>query len=1227
MKSLRFKSLGLFSIVVLMLGMIGITAERAAAQQATAQVTGKVTDPSGAVVPSAEIALRNSNTGVSRNTKSNKDGDYLFTLVPIGTYELAVSQKGFQKYEQKGITLDINQNAKVDVALHVGSQAEVVEVNANASQVDTQSATLGKVETTERIEQLPLVERDTMQLGLLQAGVLVPEAEDGSGNPFSVAGQRSESMTFLIDGADNNDFLGNNLVVNPNPDAVSEFKILTNNYEAEYGRTSGGIVNQVIKSGTNSVHGSLFEFFRNTALDSSDYFLTTQNPDGTFTHNAPDFKRNLFGGTIGLPIIKDKMFFFASYQGARRREGQISPPFQVLDKNERSGNFSELFTGSNICGTPFTAADPQVDSGQLFNPTQPFNSVTCSNGNQVSIGTAYPNNQVPVDPVIANYITKYLPLPNQPGNNFVSSPDANLRDDQFVFRFDYNLSNKDSLSAFYIFDDQPQTYPFQIVSGASSGGNVPVGSGFTNAQRFQTGSLSWVRTLSPTLVNEFRFSTNRVATFNAAPTDHTTPQQLGFSCAGVPAPCNTVVPDDSKGAAPPILFLNGGFNLGPSPQGPTKIHDTTFQYQDTLSWNKGKHGLKFGTDLRWVENNFNFDFFNNGSFFFGDFGSFTGNSLADFVGGFWDNYFQFSNAVYGIRTHSLYFFGQDEWKIAKNLTLDYGLRYEYNSPQEDPHNNVIGFYPGQQSTKFPDAPPGFLYPGDPGTPNRALVAPDRNNFAPRLGFAWDTFGTGKLVVRGGGGVFYDIEDGALNLQFGGQPPFGYVANNFPSYAGVTPPTSGSFVSDPFTAFGFPDPYPFIAGGHLGQFFPPKIPFAYVVDPKFRTPYAINTNFGFQYQATRDTMIEAVYVGSFSRKAIDTAEVNFPQIGGPNGLMAQYQFYTSPAVQQDPTFIDLADCARPLADCTGGSPTFTGSPQGALQILTDHSNTNSSSNQLQLTVDKRASHGLEFRAAYTLSKTIDVNSGFRARSTEETNPNDPAFDRGLADFDSPQRFVVSAIWQVPIGQHGNSLFDKIVGGWTVTAIPSFQSGNPFSIFQNDNSSMTNDFLDRADVIGPVQIFKDPRQIRTFSPSPDGVHGSCLSGTTTGHFWFDPTNLVCSVGPPVGQPLPGFATSLVQGGVPLFTFGNMGRNTLRGPGINNFDISLLKDFKFTESKSVQFQADFFNAFNHVQFFGPSSTEGASGFSGQFGQVTSDTTPSTTTAYYRGPRLIQFALKFYY
>jgi len=1164
---------------------------QAYAQQATAQITGTVKDPSGAVITGALVTLKNVGTNVGRTAKTGKEGDYLFTLLPIGTYELTVTQQGFEKHVQTGITLQINQYARLDVVLRVGTSTQVVEVQSDVTQVDTVSATLGKVETTARIENLPLAARDTMQLGLLQAGTFAPDQDDGSGNPFSVSGQRSESMTFLIDGSDNNDFLGNNMVVDPNPDAVAEFKILTNNYEAEYGRTSGGIVNQVIKSGTNTVHGTLFDYFRNTSLDASDYFL----------QQVPIFKYNMFGGSIGLPIKKDKMFFFASYQGARRREGQNPGVLTVLTPAERNGDFSALLPALQLI-------DPVA--GQY-----PSN--------------LYPNNQVPVDSVIKNYIDKYLPLPNFGTNGFVEDPVASLQEDQFVFRYDYNISAKDTLSAFYIFDDQPQTFPFEVLKGASTGGDVPNGSGFANNQRYQTGSLSWTRTISPTMLNELRFSTNRAATYDAVPENHTPPSALGFT---------TVHPDDPKGAAPPLITVAGAFNLGPSPQGPTKDHDVTFQYQDTFSWTKGEHALKFGADVRWTQTNFNYDFYTNGSFDFGTYYTNTGSALADFVGGFTDNYYQTSNAVYGIRSHQLYFFAQDAWKVTKNLSLDYGLRYEYNSPQEDSHNEIIGWFPGQQSTKFPGAPPGLLYPGDPGTPDRGLIYPDRNNFAPRFGFSWDMLGSGKLVMRGGFGIFYDIEDGALNEQFGGQPPFGYVANNYPCFTipalqqsapNCLVPVNGSYSADPFqtATTGYSDPYPFIAGGHLGQFFTPKIPFAYVVYPHFRTPYAENFNYGFQYQATKDTMVEAVYVGSLSKKAIAGTNLNFPTLGGPNGMMTQYQYDVNNGL--DPSINISTDCARPLAACNGISQgdgeAFLGIPTGATQIETNLSEGSSSSNELQVTVDRRLSHGLQFRVAYTLSKTIDQTSGFRARSSVYTNPFDPAFDRGLADFDATHRLVLSPIWEIPFGNHGSSLLKKALGGWSISTITSFQSGNPFVLYSGTGNSFSNEGLDRPDVVGPIQRFSNPRQVETFSPAADGLHGSCLTGTTTGHFLINPMNLICAPGPPAGFPVPQ-NSSLVAGGVPMFTYGDIGRNVLRGPGINNWDISIMKNFQFTESKYLQFQSNFFNAFNHTQFFGPTSTGGSVGGSGIFGQVTTDSTPSNSP-YYRGPRIIQFALKMYF
>src|SRR5712664_582133 len=321
--------------------------------QATARLTGFVKDQSGATVAAATVTLTNQGTNISRTTTTDSDGSYLFSLVEVGSYLMTVEHAGFKKNVQSGIKLEVNQNGRLDITLDVGQATEIVEVTAAVPQVDTTGAVLGKVEDTRRIEDLPLVDRDTLQLGLLQAGVFAPAPDDGSRNPFSVSGQRSESLTFLLDGADNTNFLSNRIVVSPNPDAVQEFKILTNNYDAEFGRSSGGIVNQVIKSGSNRLHGSAFEFLRNDVLNARDFFL----------QERPPFKRNVFGGTAGAPIKKDKTFIFGSYQGARRREGQTPGQLTVLSKAERTGDFSDLctpgggnagFNSSGVCQTSGT---------------------------------------------------------------------------------------------------------------------------------------------------------------------------------------------------------------------------------------------------------------------------------------------------------------------------------------------------------------------------------------------------------------------------------------------------------------------------------------------------------------------------------------------------------------------------------------------------------------------------------------------------------------------------------------------------------------------------------------------------------------------------------------------------------------------------------------------------------------------------------------------------------
>jgi hypothetical protein len=1142
-------------LVCLVVSMIAIAC---ASAQTSARLTGIVKDQSGGTVAGASVTLTNQATNVNRAVKTDGEGNYLFALVDVGVYRLTVEHPGFKKNVQGNITLEVNQNARLDVILDVGQATETVEVSAAVSQIDTTGAVLGKVEDTRRIQDLPLVDRDTLQLGLLQAGVFAPDPDDGSGNPFSVSGQRSESLTFLVDGADNTDFLGNNIVVSPNPDAVQEFKILTNNYDAEFGRSSGGIVNQVVKSGSNQVHGTAFEFIRNDVLNARDFFLTQR----------PSFKRNVFGGTVGAPLKKDKLFIFGAYQGARRREEQPSPQLTVLSPAERTGDFGEL------CGGAFDGA------GNCTNPngTQLINPAT---------GNPYPFNKVPVNPVSANLIAKYVPLPTLPGNGFISAPSAAIDEDQGILRVDYNVAQRDTLSGLYIVNDHRDAFPFQINHGASTGGDVPVGSGESDTDRNHVLTLTWTHSFARGWINEARASANRTANVQAIPSDNTTPAQLGYT---------NVNPDDPHGAAPPIIFTPG-FNLGPSPQGPTKLHDMTFQFQDHVTIPRGRHEWKFGVDIRRVENNFNFDFFTNGSFTFGNASNapsslghtFTGDGAADFVAGFPGNYFQFSNAVYGIRTTSQYYYAQDTFKIRPRFTVNLGVRYEYNSPQYDVHNEIIGFFgAGAQSTVFPNAPPGVLYPGDPGTPNRALVFPDRNNWAPRIGFAWDIFGNAKLVMRGGGGIFYDIEDGALNLQFGGQAPFGDVSNLNPTLSQVV---TGNSFADPFTAVGITNPFPFASQGRIGEFFVPKISFAFVTDPHFRTPYSENVNYGFQYQMTKDMAIEAVYVGSFGRKLISTPELNPPQ---PAAETAQL----------NNGFLN-EDCARPFAGCINATTDPNTSLQNIGSMLTNKSTGLSDSHEFQLTVDKRYSHGLSFRAAYTLSKTMDLSSGFRARSGGYTDPFDPGLDRSLADFDATHRFVFSGSWELPIDRPFRShlLLKKVTEGWQVNVITTFQSGQPFTIFSNNDNSLQGNFLDRPNLIGKITRI-DPRQISTFFGSAANCAGESTdaNGNISGNFYFNPTAFDCQ-----------FNNDLHLAPGSIASFGDLGRNTLRGPGINNWDLSFLKKMKLSENKSLEFRGEMFNAFNHAQFLNPDRN----GFDGTFGQVSQT----------RGPRLVQFALKFYY
>jgi hypothetical protein len=379
--------------------------------QTAGRILGEVRDQSGGIIAEAVATLTNLATNSKTKTTTNSEGHYFFALVEPGTYRLTVEHSGFKTTIQSDLRLEVNQNERLDVTLEVGRPTETILVEADAPQIDTTGAVLGKVENTQRIQDLPLVDRDTLQLGLLQPGVFAPDQDDGSGNPFSVSGQRSESLTFLLDGADNTEFVGNNIIVSPNPDAVQEFKILTNNYDAEFGRSSGGIVDQVIKSGTNDVHGTIFEFLRNDIFNARDFFLPER----------ANFKRNVFGAAIGGPLHRDKTFIFADYQGARRREGENVSTLTVPSAAQRSGDFSAL------CAPGGGKAGFDASGNCIVGGTQLMNPVT---------GASYPFNQIPVNSISSTYLARFVPLPNAPDNGFITSPTAAIDEDQGILRVD-----------------------------------------------------------------------------------------------------------------------------------------------------------------------------------------------------------------------------------------------------------------------------------------------------------------------------------------------------------------------------------------------------------------------------------------------------------------------------------------------------------------------------------------------------------------------------------------------------------------------------------------------------------------------------------------------------------------------------------------------------------------------------------------------------------------------
>ena len=967
--------------------------------QTAGEIRGEVKDVTGAVVPGATLTATLIGTSSTRIVTSGQEGAFEITELAVGTYSVTADAAGFKKYVAKDIVVSIGHVTVVNVALQVGGKTDTVTVEADAVQVETTSTQLGAVMNSQAIRELPLSTRNTYQLLQLQPGVQSQLGADlfvGSDNPgvVSVNGGRGRSNNYMVNGGDANDLFVNGPAIQPSPDAVEEFRVLTNTFDAEFGRNSGSVVNVVTKSGTNEIHGDVYEFFRNNVL----------NTRGYFDDSVAAYHQNQFGATMGGPLKKDRTFIFGSYEGNRQIKGISSGTVNLPSAAEASGDFS---AGASSGSPAFTNSinDPAFAT-QLANRTTGGSGQTCQQavtaegGAPIAAGTLYsdifPNAQVPIqcfDATALSVYNKYVaPFGTGSLTTIPSRPDYV---NQFTVRFDHKISAAQQFSAYYFFNNDSSTEPFANFQGA--GDNLPGFAGLTST-RAQQWNLTHTWTIGSTAVNEFRFNYFREGQQNY---DHPT-----NTLASVQDSCGSDVPSTScfTNAGNPLLGIttnlpghvglpyigvSGGFEIGNNWEGELPQVGNSFQWTDNYTKTMGSHTMKFGVDIS--RHQFNqFLYFNvNGEYTYistpdtmgtNDPG-YANNGYADYFLGVPNTYAQGAAQGEYDRNTSAYFFGQDSWKIKPNLTLNYGLRWELNTPYFDKGNRLQTFRPGQVTTKYPcwittagselagyapgdcgpDSaqnsafPTGLVFPGDPGVP-RGLTSTDMHAFAPRIGIAWspnnsDGFlgklfgGPGKTGIRAGFGMFYNPMEQLVLEQFSAEPPFGGSSSlsfpnfNLPFLPQSSDPSAGPFSPNPFggviqqtPSTPCPD-----SSGPKGcvdwASFRPILLYG-EFDPHLKTQYEEQYNLTIERQVSNSTVFRISYVGTQAHHLLATHDENYgvPETclqlnnilgGGTCGAFDSDSPYFIPASATIPVFTAPAGLAA-YSGCNGLFLPYNGS---------------------------------------------------------------------------------------------------------------------------------------------------------------------------------------------------------------------------------------------------------------------------------------------------------------
>ena len=1141
--------------------------QSAFADNVYATVRGRVSDSTGAVIPGVQVTATNTLTGATSTVTSHDDGGYEFPQLAVGSYSVTATKQGFKTFKSTPFPLDVNQVYNLPIALSVGTTSETVEVKAEAVQVETTSIQQQTVIGSQQIVDLPLIGRNFTQLEQLAPGVMASSDRFGT---FSVNGSQTQQSSYLVNGTDSNDIALNTPGILPSPDAIQEFNLISSTINPEYGRNSGGIVNALIKTGTNAFHGNAFEFYRDTFLNTRNFF--------TVGPQQPIFHQNLFGGTFGGPVHKDKTFFFLSYQGIRNATGTPTN-VTVLSAAQRGGNFGADYqairNGGSVAPFPVVGDDGVLHpagtpwfgntiSGAVFNCPGAANTPTCAtNPNFGKIPTSNFNS------ISTSLMNTFVPLPNGTANQFAFSAFNTTKAHQGIARMDHNLTSSDLLWGVAIFNQSNQTQGLPF-----TGANLPGFESFSTAGTKEF-TISESHTFNNSTLNEFRLGYWRLNFDAVEPQKPVLPSSVGFT---------GIKPQFPAGAGLPVISVAGFFTLGFSDNGPQPRKDQNYQLTDNFSKIVGKHSLKFGFDVRRFQVDNPFFFLNSGHFDFGTgAGAFsTGDGLADFLLGIPDDFVQNSGGAINARAYEYYGYGQDQWKIKNNLTLTFGAGYQVDTPYQNKQFGGLAYnciIPGQQSTLFPTSPVGLNFPGDKKCTNSG-VETKYGHIGPRFGFAWEPHlgrisgGPGKFSIRGGYGIYFNRFEEETALQNLGAPPFGVNSLGAGDFGGS--PAFANPFSDISGAGSIPNKFPFTPpapGSPVDfTFFEPMS--INTNDPNLSTPYSMNFNLIAQREFPGNTVFSVGYIGAMGRHLYRAYEGDYITAAGQAACAASASCKANRTLQHfffpSHTFLgaNVAQCP-PFGDCFGS-------------VGTQFTDGTSSYHSMQVNLTKGMTHGLQLITSYTWSHAVDngsgfENSGFGGNGRVGINILRPDLNKGDSGNDARQRLVVGYVYAIPSLHHiVNALPDRIFGGWKLTGITTFQTGFPFSFTDSGFRSLTCDAFtfyacqDNANQVVP--------NVRTLDPRTSSFNGKP-------NYWFDP----CSFGSSVTGCPPR---------VPLGQYGNTRRNSLHGPGINNFDFSLQKDTKITERTSFQIGIEAFNLFNHTQFNNPTARVN----SGNFGRITS-------------------------